>query len=248
METAQEIIDTTTSDGEMAVLVTRPVDDAASGGSWPVVLMYIDAPGIRPATKSFTTKLAAEGYVVVTPDLHHRNGRLLNAIDATPPEGSTAQEMVWGWISSMNDDQIQSDADDALDAAGVARDTPIVTIGFCLGARAVFRRMMAEPDRVVAGAGWHPSFLVDSEADSPHLTAASLTQPLYLAIGDADQVQSIEMHRRFLEAVEPLDHVTVDIFPGADHGFTWPEHDTYDQAASDGAWVATTKMFAAAFA
>ncbi|MGB3735784.1 MAG: dienelactone hydrolase family protein [Ilumatobacter sp.] len=247
METTEQIIDTSTDDGEMAVLVTQPTQEAGSAGDWPVVLLFIDAPGIRSATHEFASKLAAEGYRVVTPDLHHRQGRLLNALDTSPPDGTTVQQMVWGWIAAMTDEQIQHDADRGLAAAAVAADTPIVTIGFCLGARAVYRRLMAD-DRALAGAAWHPSFLADDDADSPHLTAASLTKPLYLAIGDADQVQSIAMHQRFLDAVEPLDDVTVEIYAGADHGFTWPGFPNHDEAAASGAWAATTELFAAAFA
>ncbi len=107
--------------------------------------------------------------------------------------------------------------------------------------------MMRDGDRVRAGAGWHPSFLADDEPDSPHLSAGELVAPLYLAIGDADQVQSIAMHQRFLDAVEPLEHVRVDIFDGADHGFTWPGFPNYHEAAATGAWDATTTMFADAF-
>lgn len=248
METREEIIDATTNDGDMAVLVTRPAVTRPSAESdWPVVLLFIDAPGIRRATYAFASKLAAAGYIVVTPDLHHRHGRLLNAADTTPPEGTTTQEMVWGWIGSMTDEQIQHDADRGLTAAGIAADTPIVTIGFCLGARAVYRRLMAD-DRALAGAAWHPSFLADDRPDSPHHTAAELAKPLYLAIGDADQVQSIAMHQPFLDAVEPLDHVTVEIFEGADHGFTWPGAPNYHEAAATGAWTATTKLFDEAFA
>ncbi len=242
MATTEKIIDTSTDDGDMAVLVSEPAHD----GTWPTVLLFIDAPGIRPSTHQFAAKLADEGYRVVTPDLHHRQGRLLNALDTTPPEGTSAQEMVWGWIAAMTDAEIQHDADRALAAAGVADDAPIVTIGFCLGARAVYRRLMSD-GRARAGSMWHPSFLADDEPDSPHLTAAQLTKPLYAAIGDADQVQSIAMHQRFLDAVEPLDNVRIDIFEGADHGFTWPGFPNYHEAAATGAWNATTEMFAAAF-
>ncbi|MGA9276784.1 dienelactone hydrolase family protein [Ilumatobacter sp.] len=248
METREQIIDTTTDDGDMAVLVTRPTDEAPDDSNWPAVLLFIDAPGIRSATHEFAARLAAAGYLVVVPDLHHRQGRLLNAVDTAPPEGKTTQEMVWGWIGAMTDDQIQHDGDRALHAAGVADDTPIVTIGFCLGARAVFRRMMRDGERVRAGAGWHPSFLADDEPDSPHLTAPQLAAPLYLAIGDADQVQSIAMHQRFLDAVAPLDHVQVEIFEGADHGFTWPGAPNYHEVAVTGAWKATTALFTSAFA
>ena len=242
----EEIIDTITDAGTMAVLVKRPADPPPNRGAWPVVLMFHDGPGIRTATHEFMRKLAGAGYVVVTPDLYHRQGRLLGIEPAARAADPSLSQQMWGWLSSLTDDGIQDDADRALAAAGVGDDTPIATIGFCLGARAVFRRMMREPTRVVAGATWHPSFLVDDEADSPHLTAAQLAQPMYLAIGDADEVQSIAMHQRFLDAVEPLDQVAVDVFEGADHGFTWPDHPTYNAAAATGAWNATTTLFSRA--
>ncbi|WP_420452216.1 dienelactone hydrolase family protein [Ilumatobacter sp.] len=247
-EVDERILDTTTDDGEMAVLVKQPVGPAPDGGEWPVVLMFHDGPGIRSATHVFMRRLANAGYRVVTPDLYHRHGRLLGVepeMRDTDPDVGRAMRT---WLTSLTDDGIQHDADRALVAAGVDPSTPIATIGFCLGARAVFRRIMSEPDRVVAGATWHPSFLVDDGEDSPHRTASEIPVPLYLAIGEADEVQSIAMHRDFLDAVEPVDDVTVETFEGADHGFTWPDHPTYDEAAATRAWEVTTDLFARSFA
>ncbi len=244
MDVTEETIDTTTDDGDMAVVVTRPVAD----GDHPVVLVYIDAPGLRPATREWMARMASHGYVVVTPDLHHRHGRLLHFEPADFAADADARPTVMGWIASMTDDQIAHDGERGLDAAGVPADGAHAVVGFCLGARAVVRAMERQPDRVVAGAGWHPSFLADDEPDSPHLTAGGLRQPLYLGIGEADQVQSIEMHQRFLDAVADLDHVDVRTFPGADHGYTWPGYPTYDEAAAETSWTATLAMFEAAFA
>ena len=56
------------------------------------------------------------------------------------------------------------------------------------------------------------------------------------------------MHQRFLDAVAPLDHVEVAIYPGADHGFTWPGNATYHEIAAETSWTKTLAMFAAAFA
>ncbi|NIR40965.1 MAG: hydrolase, partial [Actinobacteria bacterium] len=41
-------------------------------------MLFIDAPGLRPATREFMARMASNGYRVVTPDLHHRHGRLLH--------------------------------------------------------------------------------------------------------------------------------------------------------------------------
>ncbi|MEO1059863.1 MAG: dienelactone hydrolase family protein [Actinomycetota bacterium] len=244
MDVTEQTIDTTTDDGEMAVVVARP----DGGGDRPVVLVYIDAPGLRPATRDWMARMAAEGYVVVTPDLHHRHGRLLHFEPADFAADPDARPTVMGWIASMTDAQIAHDGERALAAAGVPAGAPYAVVGFCLGARAVVRAMERDADRVVAGAGWHPSFLADDEPDSPHLSAAQLAPPLYLGIGEADQVQSIEMHQRFLDAVADLDHVDVRTFPGADHGYTWPGYPTYDEAAAETSWTVTLEMFGSAFA
>ena len=243
----EETIEASTDDGDMAVVVTRPVGEPDGGGDWPTVLYYIDAPGLRPATREFMARMAGHGYRVVTPDLHHRHGRLLHFEPKDAAADPNARPTIMGWIASMTDDQIQHDGHAALAAAGVADETPYAAIGFCLGARAVVRAMERDGDRVVAGAGWHPSFLADDEPDSPHVTAGQLAQPLYLGIGEADQVQSIEMHQRFLDAVAGLDHVEVLTFPGADHGYTWPGYPTYDETAAETSWTTTLAMFGAAF-
>ncbi len=244
MEIREETILASTDAGDMSVVVTEPDGD----GAWPTVLLFIDAPGLRPATREFMARLAANGYRVITPDLHHRHGRLLffepNDV-ATNPD---ARPTIGTWIASMTDDQIQHDADRALAAAGVSDSAPYAAIGFCLGARAVYQAMERSPERVVCGAGWHPSFLADAQPDSPHLTAASLDRPLYLAIGEADEVQSIAMHQPFLDAVADLDHVEVVTFPGADHGFTWPGYPNYDENGAETSWTKTLAMFEAAFA
>lgn len=242
----EEIIDARTDDGDMAVLVKQPAGPPTSGASWPTVLILHDGPGIREATHVFMRKLATAGYRVICPDLYHRQGRLLGVEPAMRAADPSLSEKMWEWLSSLNDDGIQHDVDRAI-AAAAPNATGIAVLGFCLGARAVVRTMLRLPDLVVAGATWHPSFLVDAEPDSPHLLATSIKQPMYLGIGTADQVQSIEMHQRFFDAVAPLDNIEVEIFDGADHGFTWPDHPTYHQVAAEGCWVKTTALFSAAF-
>lgn len=246
MELLEEIIDTGTNDGEMAVLVKQPAGAPDGGGDWPTVVIFHDGPGIRTATHVFMAKLASEGFRVVCPDLYHRQGRLFGVNPEDRAADPSLSQKMMTWLGSLNDDDIQHDFDRALRATGADTTDRIAVLGFCLGARAVFRSMMRMPDYIVAGATWHPSFLVDSEPDSPHQTAANLVQPLYIGIGTADQVQSIAMHQRFFDVVEPLDHVEVEVFDGADHGFTWPDHATYNEAAAEGCWVKTLALFNAA--
>jgi carboxymethylenebutenolidase len=89
---------------------------------------------------------------------------------------------------------------------------------------------------------WHPSFLAD-EPDSPHFSAHALAQPLYIGGGGADTIQPLEAHRRFLDAVAPLPHVKVEVFPGAEHAFTWPDWPNHDESAASGCFQKTTFLF-----
>ena len=241
MDTRADIIDTETSSGPMAILRKRSV----AVGSWPKVVMFHDGPGIRNATHEFAVKLAAEGYDVAVPDLYHRHGRMIGFEPEQRAADPTIVDRLWELLRSLTDDGIQADFDATLEAIGIGETEPIGVIGFCLGARAAFRTLMRHPLRVVVGAMWHPSFLADDAADSPHITAGGLRQPVYIGIGDADAMQPIAAHQPFFDAVAPLAHVEIEVFPGADHGYTWPGWPNYDATAASGSFAKTSALFAA---
>jgi len=239
MDVRSEIVDASTESGPMAILHKRPEGD----GAWPRVVMFHDGPGVRSATHRYAEELAAEGYDVAVPDLYHRHGRLIGFEPHERAADPSITERLWAMLGSLTDDGIQADLDATLATLGIGPSERLGTVGFCLGARAVYRTLMRRPEQFVVGTVSHPSFLVDGEADSPHLTAAGLRQPLFVGIGDADQVQSIELQQPFFDAVAPLDHVEVEIFPGADHGFSWPDAPTYDESAATRCFERTKALF-----
>jgi carboxymethylenebutenolidase len=239
MDVRSEIADAATPSGPMAILRKRPQAD----GAWPRVVMFHDGPGVRNATHRFAYELAAGGYDVLVPDLYHRHGRLIGFEPHERAADPTLVDHLWAMLGSLTDDGIQDDLDATLDTLDIAPSEPLAAIGFCLGARAVFRTLMRLPHRFVAGAMWHPSFLVDDRPDSPHLTAHRLTRPLFIGVGDADRMQPVEQHRPFLDAVAPLPDVEVEVLPGADHGFTWPDWPAYDENAASGCFERTTALF-----
>jgi carboxymethylenebutenolidase len=239
VEILSAVLESETPDGPMAVLHYRP-----AGGDWPTVAMFIDGPGIRSATHVFAAKLAGAGFGVVIPDLFHRQGRLLGiepADRAADPDGSMERMMTM--VRSLTDADIQTDMAAGLAAAGVADDRPVATIGFCLGARAAARAVLGCPERYVAGAMWHPSWLANDSPTSPHLTASQLSRPLYIGIGGADMSQPQSAQQPFLDAA-PAGLVDLEVFPGAEHGFTWPDHPSYHEVAATVSFERTTTLFA----
>ena len=57
MTITEQIIDTETADGPMAIVHASP-----EGGSPKRVLIFMDAPGIRPSLTHFAARLAEAGY------------------------------------------------------------------------------------------------------------------------------------------------------------------------------------------
>ena len=247
LEIQESILETISDDEPLAVPRARP----ASGGPHPLVVLFMDRPGIRPALHAFGRRLAGNGYDVIVPDLYHRHGRMIGFGPADMGADPDAPQKLSVLMASLTDQGIQDDLDAALDAVAVDRPEgsmeSVGCVGFCLGARAVFRTMMRLPGQFTAGAMWHPSFLVDDRPDSPHLSASGLAGSLYVGFGEADQMMSVASMRPFIGAVSDLDdRVVIDILPGANHGYTWPDAPSYNESAAERAWSQTLALFSTA--
>ena len=182
-------------------------------------MIFMDAPGIRPSLHEFANRLADAGYDVAMPDLWHRHGRLIGYEPVDIAEDPSRRAHIGEMLGSLDDVQVQRDRDAALAAVGWT-DGIAGVIGFCLGARYVHKAMQELPDQFVVGAMWHPSFLADDTDSSPHLSVEAIGE-LWIGIGSADKVQSIEMHQRYFDAAEGHDNIALRIFEGADHGYGW---------------------------
>jgi dienelactone hydrolase len=64
-------LDIATQDGAMNTYTVRPDD----GGPLPVVLMLMDAPGVREALREICRRIAQSGYYVLLPNLFYRTTR-----------------------------------------------------------------------------------------------------------------------------------------------------------------------------
>ena len=237
-ELIEEVLDVEVAEGSMAVLRKRP-----AGRAVPSVVMFHDGPGIRGATHDFARLLASAGYDVIIPDLYHRHGRMIGYELHEREADPTLVDKLWSMLDTLDDEDIQADLDATLDATGFGLRQQLATIGFCVGARAVLRTMTRRPDQFAAGAMWHPSFLCDDGVASPHHQADQLTGGLFVGIGGDDQLQPIEVHRAFLDAVEPLDNVDVVTYPGADHGYTWRGWPSYHEHAATDSFARTIDVF-----
>ena len=126
-------------------------------------------------------------------------------------------------VMATTDDLVRADVDALLShlvSDPSVRRGPIGCIGYCNGVRYLLRTMSQRPDLFAAGAGLHPSFCVSSDADSPHHCISSIKSELYFAFGKSDHVASVEHNRPLIDEIARLgDRASIDVIPGADHGF-----------------------------
>ena len=232
-----------TSDGEMPTFAAHPDE----GGPFPVVLVYMDALGLRDELRGIGRRIADAGYFVVVPDLYHRFGERIT-FDASKLADPTSDEMqrMFSYVHRLDDQAVMEDTRatlEHLESESVATGGPKGCVGFCLGGRLVVRAMTTFPEVFAAGAALHPSFIVTEDADSAHLRIGEMRGELYIGLGGADAFQppeAFEPARAELER-HGIRHVA-DVHEGADHGYMIPGAPAHHDAACERSWERTLDL------
>jgi carboxymethylenebutenolidase len=149
-------------------------------------------------------------------------------------------------LLGTTDDMVDADLEPLLaflDGDPVAADGPMGCIGFCIGARSVLRTMAWHNDRFKAGVGFHPSYTVTDEDDSPHLAVPDLDGSIYLGYGSADEMQPASQQQPLIDIVEAMANGEVEVHDGADHGYSVPGS-RHHQEASDRSYEKAKAVFA----
>ena len=239
---AEKTVRIETPDGTTSTFIATPDD----GGPFPLVILYMDAPGIRDALRDMARRVAAEGYYTVLPDLYYRFGEGIWFDSAKLAPGSEEMTRMFATMQQLTDDMVVSDTKAILEyvkSDALADDGPKGCVGFCMGGRHVLRVMAALPDEFVAGSGLHPSFVVTEASDSPHLGCQKVRGELYLGYGEIDEVappSTIPALRQELDRHGV--RVEFDVYPAADHGFMFPGH-RYQEEAAEQCWERTLELF-----
>jgi carboxymethylenebutenolidase len=229
-----------TGDGAMTTFFAYPDD----GGPFPVVLVYMDALGLRDELRGIGRRIADAGYYAAVPDLYYRlgDGITFDASKLGDPE-SGEMERMFGMIQKISDDQVMADTRAVLDEVegdALASGGPKGCVGFCLGGRLVVRAMTTFPEEFAAGSALHPSFIVGEGEDSPHLEIGRMRGELYVGLGGADAFQPPEA---FAPAKAELERHGVghlaEVHEGADHGYMIPGAPAHHEEACERSWERT---------
>ncbi|MFK0159621.1 dienelactone hydrolase family protein [Streptomyces sp. NPDC090493] len=239
-----------TEDGTADAYLAHPAD----GLPRPAVLLYTDAFGLRPHTRSMADRLAAAGYTVLVPNVFYRQGRAPLA-ELPAVIDSAARADLWKRIrpaiSALRPEPAMRDAGAYLgwlaDCPQAAHG-PAALTGYCLGARLALLTAGSYPTAVAAAAGFHGGRLATEDADSPHLVADRVTAELYFGHADEDPSLPPEQIERLEQALTAAGvRHRCEVYQRAHHGFTQADTSVYDKAADERHWDALLELLARTF-
>lgn len=224
-----------TPDGPMVAFCVAP---AGSGERpRPGVLLLMEAFGVTAHLRDVARRIAGEGYVVLAPDLYHRE----------PGQRTFGYDEVEEAMQAM----YRLDLADGLErdlraAVGWLKVHPSVradrigVTGFCLGGGVTFFCAAALSDEIAAAAGFYG--MVPNEWLE---RADAIRVPLLLFFGGLDPWIPLG---RVAQIKQRLDEAGADarieLYRDADHGFFCDERDSYDAAAAADSWQKLTAFFA----
>jgi carboxymethylenebutenolidase len=222
-----------TKDGHTTTFISHPERD----GPHPVILFYMDAPGIREELRDMARRLATSGYYVMLPNMYYRSGVV--ELGPLPPDPeSPKRKRMFGFMNSINIPLVMEDTTALLayaDGQPAARKDIVGAVGCCMRGRYAVNAATHFPGRVKAAASIYGTHLATDQPDSPHLAAGNTRAELYFGCAETDIYAPTAIIEK-LQASMKGASAEVEIYPGTHHGFAFPKRPVYDRDAAEWHW------------
>ncbi|HEV7574986.1 MAG TPA: dienelactone hydrolase family protein [Caldimonas sp.] len=245
-----------TADGSCDAAFLHPAT-----GTYPGVIVWPDAFGLRPTMREIGRRLAGEGYAVLVPNPFYRIGRAPQFesaanVDFQDPATRAKLGPLMGSVNAAGAVEKDAAAYVAfLDAqAPVDRGRRIGSQGYCMGGALVVRTAAAVAERIGAGASFHGGGLVTDKPDSPHLLAPRIRARMYFGIAANDDQRQPDakdkLRAAFAAAKVPAE---IEVYP-ARHGWCIADMPSeagapiYSAPDAERAWAKLLALYRAALA
>jgi len=214
-------------------------------GTWPGVLLFMEIFGINAHIRSVADRLAAEGYVVLAPDLFHRTAPGIEL--GYDQEGLQKGIGLMTQVKASEATKDVAAAIEALRARPDVRGKSIGAIGFCFGGHVAYLSACELPIAAVASfyGGGIAAGAPGNEQPPTVERSRTINGRILCLFGENDgyiPAVQIEKIRRALEA----HHVRHDVvvYPGVGHGFFCDVRGDYHKPSADDAWRRVLALFA----
>jgi carboxymethylenebutenolidase len=229
-------------------------------GSYPAVIIWPDAFGLRPSMRDMAKRLAGSGYAVLVPNPFYRVGKAPMFTDAS--NFSFADQAQRAKLTPLMGSINAAGAAEKDAAAFIAwldmqkpvdRTKKVGAQGYCMGGALVVRTAAAVPDRVGAGASFHGGGLVTPNPGSPHLLAPKIRARMYIAIAINDDAQQPDAKTQLKQAFDAAKVPNeVEVYAEAQHGWCvvdMPKQPNgqpiYNKADAERAWSKLLALYKA---
>ena len=240
-------IEVATAAGRMNTFICHP----ERLGPHPIVLFFMDAPGIREELRDMARRLASVGYYVLLPNLYYR-AKVEELGQFMGEAGAATREKMMGLMAGLSIAMVMDDTDALIAFAkkdAAASDGPIGCVGYCMSGQFAINAAARHPDRVRAAASIYGVSLVTDRPDSPHLAPRKTDARLYFGCAETDRYAPLEMVERLRSELQGSDaNAEVELYPGVEHGFAFPQRPASDRAAAERHWERLFALFAATLA
>ena len=228
-------IEIKTQDGSVTTFITHP----ERGGPHPVILFYMDAPGIREELRDMARRLATSGYYVMLPNMYYRSG-VMELGPLSPDPESPQRKRMFQLMGSLNIAMVMADTRALLayaDAQSAAATGIVGSLGYCMSGRYAINAATHFPGRVRAAASIYGTQLATDQPDSPHLAGQKTKAELYFACAETDIYAPMEIIDKVRQSMQADGaNAEVEIYPGTHHGFAFPKRPVYDRDAAERHW------------
>jgi carboxymethylenebutenolidase len=213
-------------------------------GAYPGIILYMDAPGIREELRNLARRIAKHGYFCLLPDMYYRIGQL--RFD-TVRRAEGMRPTMFAAMNSLTNALVMEDTSACLgflEAQDKVKSGPFGCVGYCMSGRYVTTAAARFSNRFAASASLYGVGIVTDAADSPHLLVDRIKGEMYFGFAEIDE----HVPEKVIPTLRAgLDKAGVryglDIFPGAHHGFQFPERDIYDTHAAEASWAKIIAMW-----
>jgi carboxymethylenebutenolidase len=251
LDVVETDIEIKTPDGTCDAAFIHP-----KSGSYPGVLIWPDAFGLRPAMRGIARRIAAAGYSVLVPNPFYRVSKApfsdASHFNFQNPDDMAKLRPLMASVNAPGNAEKDASAYIAfLDAqVEVNQAKKIGAQGYCMGGALVMKTAATLPDRVGAGASFHGGGLVTDKPDSPHLLAPKIKARMYFGIASNDDARQPDAKDKLREAFAAAKvPAEIEVYPGALHGWCVPDMPLqngapiYNQPDAERAWSKLVALY-----
>ena len=235
MDVTSSTLQLNTPDGKMDAYVAQPKE----GGSYPGIVVLMEAFGLNDHIKKVTERIAQEGYVAIAPDLYHRESERLVPY-------SDLQKAV-GIMNRLQDAKVMDDVGAAiahLKSQSNVKAGAIGVTGFCMGGRFTYLAATHYNKDVKAAVPFYPGG-VPMGNPSPLSRTGEIKCPIYLFFGGKDPLIPQEhVDKITAELTDKKINFQLKLYPEATHGFFCDERPSYHPDSAKDAWEKLKSFFA----